>query len=224
MLAMKPLLFFVISLSLPVSLAINVSGVRDVPERIVHSRTNPTTASAEPSAASRSPLLLMGVVPDTRVKSKTDYIKEYLAFSSLSHFRILSTTDNAPLKTKFTNLERILSDDTDLREWMRFIVEDDRDEDFVPVEESPDAECIDLKIDDFIDYLVKHRGFCREDLQFLHDSNFDSDYDSIDEELTALKANYLARSSPDAFFRSSGRKLDWKGFWLVTATIVLSLI
>ncbi|GEQ68740.1 hypothetical protein JCM33374_g2408 [Metschnikowia sp. JCM 33374] len=189
-----------------------------VPERIVHSRTHPTVEKPESSASPlpRSSLLSMGVVPNTRVKSKTDYIKEFLAFSSLNNFHVLSNTDNAPLKTKFTNLERILSDESDLRKWTRFIVENDRDDDFVPPAEPSSAESIDLKIDDFIDYLVEHRGFSEEDLQFLHDTNYNSDYDTIDEELTEIKATYAAAGMTDIFFRS--------GAVTVTATAIPTLV
>lgn len=208
-------IFLFLSFLLPFAFATNVLGVRDVPERLVHSRTNPASVVPEnPSTGgSRSSLLLMGVVPDTKVKLKTDYIKEFLAFLSLNNFRALSVSENAPLKTKFTNLERILSDESDLRSWTRFIVEDDRDEDFTPVEETPGAESIDLKIDDFIEYLVQHRAFMAGDLQFLHDSDFDGDYDSIDEVLTEIKQSYLVNGAAEVYSRSNAATLSVRFVW-----------
>ncbi|OBA20918.1 hypothetical protein METBIDRAFT_229507 [Metschnikowia bicuspidata var. bicuspidata NRRL YB-4993] len=223
MLAKKKANFIAYILFLSYAFAITVLGIRDVPERIVHTRTNPTTAKNDNvgSTASASSLHLMGVVPETRVKLKTDYIKEFLAFLSLNSFRTLAEPEKAPLKTKFTNLERILSDDTDLRTWTRFIVEDDRDEDFTPPMESSGAESIDLHIDDFIDYLVEHRGFSANDLQFLHDNNFDSDYDGIDDVLTTIKSKSAANDDSMSFLPSSGSVVPIKYLWVLPLIICL---
>lgn len=154
---------------------------RELPQRITHNRASVSSVAADvwPNAMD------VELSPESTVHLQTDWIKEFLAFRTLENIQNAEPS-NTPLNSKFTNLERTLLDDSDLRSWTRFIVDHNRDEmEMVP--EPPSAETVDLQVDEFIEYLVEHRGFQMEDLFFLRRVDLDYGYDEIEDELNTIR-------------------------------------
>lgn len=174
------LVLLALMLAFPVA-AGNIQGARNVPSRVVHQpHGTESTSHGDDSPASPSG------PPELEIKHKlpTAWIKEYLAYKSPEVSAML-VNDNAPLTSKFTNLERTMSDEDDLRSWTRYIIDHDR-EDTTLGTQPESQETIDLRIDEFIAFLVEQRGFRAQDLQFLHRQDLDYGYEQIEEELSKI--------------------------------------
>lgn len=170
-------IFFAISV-----VSLGIQDVGDVPARVVYSSPNDEVGivSLETTVDPTDDL------PETEAKVilPVAWIKEYLDFKC-NQAQLSLVEENKPLKSKFTNFERTMSDDEDLRSWTRYIIDHDRDETQTtkaPIEE----EMVDLKIDEFISFLVDYKGFNSEDLQFLHRPDLDYGYEQIETELSRI--------------------------------------
>lgn len=174
-------ILLILGVTIPANAA-NIQGVRDLPSRVVHqthkSESRLTTDDESPAALGQLPEL------ETKHTLPTAWIKEYLAFKSHEVSAML-VDSNAPLTSKFTNLERTMSDEDDLRSWTKYIVAHDREE-LIREKEQTSQQTIDLRIDEFIAFLVEERGFKAQDLQFLHRQDLDYGYEQIEEELSRI--------------------------------------
>lgn len=160
----------------------SILDVRDAPARVVHTplRQSDYFPAQDTSFSNDTNIPL----PETKVRLPVAWIKEFLAFKSHDMSEMLSD-DNKPLTSKFRNLERTMSNDCDLRSWTRYIVNHDRDE-LDAKSENDSEQSVDLKIDEFIAFLVHHKGFRAQNLQFLHRQDLDYGYEQIEEELTKV--------------------------------------
>lgn len=162
-----------------VSVGAIILGVRELPARSIHN-----SPLAEHKTLEDSPDLAPVPELEARVVLPTAWIKEFLASKSYE-VSVQLTGDNLPLVSKFTNLERTMSNEHDLRSWTRYIVDHDREDPDIELEDE-EEESVDLKIDEFILYLVENRGFKTEDLRFLHRQDLDYGYEQIEEELSII--------------------------------------
>ncbi|RKP29344.1 hypothetical protein METBISCDRAFT_28290 [Metschnikowia bicuspidata] len=155
-----------------------MQGVRELPARIIHSAQNGLEPFGDDLAEAMSV-----PVTETKVKLPVPWFKEYMAYKS-HQASVLLMNENKPLSLKFTNLEKTMSNENDLRSWTRYIIDYDRDE---PEEAEDESEkSIDVTIDEFIAYLVEQKGFIKEDLQFLHRPDLDYGYEQVEEELSSI--------------------------------------
>lgn len=181
---MKLTVFFITAKLVSFTAAASIQGVRELPARVVHSSVKPTTVDDKdmPESPLEPPLELPEL--KTKMRLPVAWIKEFLTFKS-HDISISLLGDNQPLKSKFTNFERTMSDETDLRSWTRYIIDHDREE-LRQTEAQQSQDSVDLRIDEFISYLVQQRSFKKEDLQFLHRQDLDYGYEQIEEELTKV--------------------------------------
>lgn len=170
--------------------ATSVLGVRDLPGRYVHSKTVGRESLADPLSADL-PFEAASLSPDTVVVLRPDYIRGFLVFDSFNLVQA-AAVENGPLNSKFTNLDRHLSDETNLKSWTRYLVEHADDAPDLPAVPSVDE--VDVDIGRFTDYLVSSRGFLRTDLGFLQAVPLALSYDEIEDELAEIK-NRHAKSS-----------------------------
>lgn len=183
------------SLYVCVIVATTTQDARALPHNFVHAKATPIVGKDVP-APHLDRATSLDIVPDLVFSLKVDYVKEFLALKSASFHTATDTVKTAPLSSKFTNLERTLSDEGNLRSWTRFIVDHDW-EDFEITPDVPSEASVDLEIDEFITYLVTHRGFRSSDLQFLHRKDLDYGYDQITEELAKIKERYAEPKNID---------------------------
>lgn len=159
-----------------------IQNVRDVPVRVVYS--SPTDPDSMESLEPISDFIDDLPELEAKVTLPMAWIKEFMAFKSHDVY-ISLVGETRPLKSKFTNFERTMSDDEDLRSWTRYIIDHDRDD--INAENTTDEEeSVDLKIDEFISYLVEQKGFKSDDLQFLHRPDLDYGYEQIETELSRI--------------------------------------
>lgn len=123
------------------------------------------------------------------VSLKTLWIKEYLAFNSLPLVSVQTASDPLKvLKSTIVSYENSQADENDLRAWTRYLAETNNE----PPEQSqtePDQQVLELDVEKFIEYLVEHKHFRPEELEFLRRANLDYGYDQIEDELEKIKSN-----------------------------------
>lgn len=130
--------------------------------------------------------------PVSATVASTAWIKDYLQFfSKTPELRALEAPAPSlkPMRTKITNYGSRLSNEHDLSEFTRHLVEQLREE-YEPkpkpkkIQKQP---VIDLDIDQFIAYLIEHKGFTEKQLAFLRRPKLDYGYETIEKELTMIR-------------------------------------
>lgn len=162
--------------------SLGIQDVKDTPARVLYS--SPSDEGSFGSSESTADPIEDLPELEAKVTLPVAWIKEYLEFKS-HDVSVSLVTENRPLRSKFTNLERTMSNDEDLRSWTRYIIDHDRDE-IQASETNIEESSVDLKIDEFISYLIDHKGFKSEDLQFLHRPDLDYGYEQIEAELSRI--------------------------------------
>lgn len=121
----------------------------------------------------------------------TPWIKEFLAFQSHTvHAQSIKLAALQPLRSTIINYGATLADENDLRAWTRHLVdtlrEDNKSRPHGKVAEPKEVE---LDVDQFIEYLITHKNFRPEDLNFLRRPELDHGYEEIEDELDKIKRN-----------------------------------
>lgn len=122
------------------------------------------------------------------IESHTPWIKEFLLYE-LAHTPQLPS--NKPLKTKIRNYGSALSNENNLSQWTRKLV-DLLKEDPVP-ESKPSS--VNVSVDRFYEYLVKVAGFYPQDLSFLTDPLYNGTTNDIELHLSAIKRKQMLRQN-----------------------------
>lgn len=127
------------------------------------------------------------ILPSVTVKLLL-WIKDFL------NFQLAFKAQAAPpqpskvyLGSRIINYDKAFANEDDMRAWTRHLVNQPRIRE--PVKPKPRSSEVELHIEEFIDYLVKHKGFQASDLQFLKRPELDHGYDAIEEELSKIKRN-----------------------------------
>lgn len=123
--------------------------------------------------------------PQWRIQLKTPWIKDYLSFNSISALSTQNIDKEKPLKSTIISYEDSQADENDLRSWTRYIVQSDGEDD--EFHDTHENNVVELDVDKFIKYLVEHKNFKAEDLQFLRKPDLDYGYDQIEDELAKIK-------------------------------------
>lgn len=162
-------------------LSSNIAAARGFPRRELLLGPSKATSSfsPQPTADTGESLPL-----STVVVLKIPWIKEFLAFDSSLQTKL--TAQALPLTSKFTNYDDTSYDDSDLRAWTRYVVNNANEDDNNISAAGNVSLYVDLDIDRFIRYLVEHRGFKESDLAFLRRAGLDHGYEQIEDELSKL--------------------------------------
>lgn len=129
--------------------------------------------------------------PVSATVASSAWIKDYLQFfSKAPELRALEVPAPSlkPMRTKITNYGNRLANENDLSEFTRHLVEQLREEyEPKPKPKIQKQPVIDLDIDQFIAYLIEHKGFTEKQLAFLRRPKLDYGYETIERELTMIR-------------------------------------
>lgn len=120
---------------------------------------------------------------------RTPYIEEYLAFNSLPFVSAQAVQPVRKMKSTIISYEDSQADENDLREWTRFMIKTHKHPNSPIESESRKEKVLVLDVDKFISYLVEHKHFPVEELEFLRRADLDYGYDQIEDELAKIKRN-----------------------------------
>lgn len=123
------------------------------------------------------------VQTSVKLTSKRSWVAAFLAFKPPETSHLTPTTHS--LHSTIKNYEDMVSDDSDLSAWTRFVVEEDKDT--VSHKQYGGTQTKVVNVDEFINYLVKYHGFRRNDLAFLRRTDLDYGLDEIERELNKIK-------------------------------------
>lgn len=131
------------------------------------------------------------MVPVSATVASTAWIKDFLLFYSKdAELLALSVpVEKKPLRTKITNYGSVLANEGDLSSFTRHLVELLREEyaEKKPKNNRAKPAVIELDIEQFISYLIEHKGFTEKQLNFLRRPELDYGYESIERELTQIR-------------------------------------
>lgn len=126
-------------------------------------------------------------VPDVElpIQPRTPWIKDFLAFSSHPAINVQKSDKDIPPESTFVSD----GDESDLSSWSRHIVQTDNSDDNAE-QGIASNNVLKLDVDNFIKYLVEHKNFTPEDLDFLRSQDLDYGFDQIEDELDKINRNH----------------------------------
>lgn len=142
-------------------------------------------SSEIPSASSLAVLVTVAAI------SKPMWIRDFLSFKkSGPEFHALETPkepEHKPVRTRIINYGPMLANEGNLTPFTRHLVELLKEDYVAPEQKAVKRPVIELDIEQFIAYLIEHRGFTENQLNFLRQPELDYGYDTIEKELTQIK-------------------------------------